>query len=74
MQLKKTAKEDQYTVAFVRVENRLLIQSTYKECGASKLLTMHSGSLRPWRAGHRCGETVCEPVLASNLLNLPRSG
>jgi len=65
MQLKKSAKEDQYIVALVRAENRLLIQSTCRECGASKLLTMHSGSLRRWRASHKCGETICKPGEAS---------
>jgi hypothetical protein len=38
----------------VKTEARLLIVSTCRKCGASKLVSQFDGSLKQWEDGHEC--------------------
>src|SRR6516164_5212212 len=38
----------------VGTEQRLLVQSICVTCGASKLVSVHNGSLHQWENGHQC--------------------
>jgi hypothetical protein len=38
----------------IKTEGRLLIQSTCKGCGKSRIVSKHDGSLEQWEDGHRC--------------------
>ena len=40
----------------IRTEGRLLIQSTCKGCGKSRIVSKHDGSLEQWEDTHQCEE------------------
>jgi hypothetical protein len=44
----------EFTLAAVLLENRVLIRSTCKKCGASRVVSVSDGSLRLWEDGHKC--------------------
>lgn len=60
LQRKISGRDGQFTAALIKVENRFIIQSTCKKCGAFGLLPMRTGSLKRWRAGYKCEETNFE--------------
>ena len=43
-----------YAHAPVRTETRVLILSTCKKCGASKMVSVADGSLERWEEQHQC--------------------
>ena len=46
-----------FSLTSVRTESRLLIQSTCRQCGASRLVSMHDGSLDKWENEHMCKQS-----------------
>ena len=43
-----------FSLTSVRTESRLLIQSTCRQCGGARLVSMHDGSLDKWQNEHMC--------------------
>jgi hypothetical protein len=46
-----------FSLTSVRTESRLLIQSTCRQCGAARLVSMHDGSLDKWHNEHICKQS-----------------
>ena len=45
---------DSFLRTHVRMEERLLIQSTCKACGRTKVVSSADGTLQDWENNHRC--------------------
>jgi len=51
----KMASPAAFTRTLERSGSRLLIRSACQDCGDSKLVSQHDGTLQEWEDGHRCG-------------------
>jgi hypothetical protein len=47
---------DKFIQVEVQAGDRLLIRSTCKFCGASRLVSREDGSLQKWENGHDCSK------------------
>ena len=53
-----------FSLSCVRTESRLLIHSTCRQCGASRLVSMHDGTLDQWHKEHVCGQSPVDETMS----------
>ena len=53
----------QFARKLVRTVNRLMIESTCRNCGAASIVSDHDGTLEDWEERHTCkdGESESQP-------------